>query len=279
MKEPTPEKIFPSPGEAFSILIVTFLLPAFFVVLTRLMGLQPENKLNLLIAEAFTILPAYLFLFYRKYPVSLVFRLQPVSLRIIGVSAVIGLALSFISDEIERLMHIILPLPREIETTFSTSLKAMLTANTPLDWILLILSTVLIAGLFEEMLFRGLLQNSLEEKMDITRAVLATAIVFSFIHFNPYWVVPIAILGVFLGVLAWKSNSIVPSATVHAVNNGLALVMTNLPEQKIGFLEWHGHVNPIFLLLAVIALYFGIKFFYQFVEEDMEIPTLLNQPL
>lgn len=273
------EKLFPSVGEAFVILIFTFLLPIVFVFVLQIFGVEPQSKMNLLLAELLTIVPAVIFLYIRKYSLPEVMRLQPVSWRILSVSALIGISLAFIGDEIERIMHAVIPLPEEIESIFSPEMmKAMLTANNSLEWVLLILSTVVFAGLFEEMLFRGLLQNAFEERMDVTRAVLATAIVFSFIHFNPFWVVPIAILGVFLGVLAWKSNSILPSAIVHGVNNGIALIVTNMPEGATKSLEWNGHVHPVLLLASVGGLYLGMKLFYQFIEEETEIPTLLNQP-
>lgn len=278
--EPMDEnRLYPSLGEAFGVLLLAFLLPIVVMFLLNAVGLEPQSKIALLFAETVTIVPALIFLHLRKYPFREVLRLQPVSGRLLGVSVVIGFALAFIGDEIERLMHAVLPLPPEIESLFSPEMmKAMLTANNLGEWILLVLSTVIFAGLFEEMLFRGLLQNAFEERMDITRAVLATAVVFSFVHFNPYWVVPIAILGVFLGVLAWKSNSILPGAVVHGVNNAVALAVTNLPEGSMNSLEWRGHVHPLVLLAAVGALILAMQLFYRISEEETEIPTLLNQP-
>jgi len=129
------------------------------------------------------------------------------------------------------------------------------------------------------MLFRGFLRNALEEKMDITRAVLATAFIFSLFHINPWWLVQIVLLGVILGVMAWKSNSIFPSAMVHAINNAIALIAANLFEGQMAFLSWKGHVNPLLLIAAIAGLYIGMVLFYRYSEEDLEIPTFLNQPL
>ncbi|MDQ7063493.1 MAG: type II CAAX endopeptidase family protein [candidate division KSB1 bacterium] len=274
-------KLYPSPGEAFAILALTFFLSILFVPFLRLVfGFDPQSKWSLFLTELFMIVPAVMLLRRRGYPLPLVLRLRPVSARVLALSVFIGLALAIIGDEIERLTHLILPLPNELESLFSSELlKDILTAGSIPEWILLIMTLVVIAGLFEEMLFRGMLQNALEERMDITRAVISTAIIFSLIHFNPYWVVPIAILGVFLGVLAWKSQSIFPSAIVHAVNNGLALVANNLSDEKTDMFLWNGHVHPLILLAAGVGLYYGMRLFYRFIEEDTEIPTLLNQPL
>jgi membrane protease YdiL (CAAX protease family) len=91
--------------------------------------------------------------------------------------------------------------------------------------------------------------------------------------------VQIVLLGVILGVLAWKSNSIFPSATVHAINNGIALVAANTSAGEFTFMTWKGHVNPLLLVAAIVVLYVSMVLFYRYSEEDMEIPTFLNQPL
>ena len=274
-------KMYPSPGEAFGILILTFFLTILLVPALRMaFGFDPQSKWSLFWSELFMIVPAVVILARRRYSLSMVLRLRPVSGRVLLLSVFIGFTLSIIGDELERLTHFILPLPKELESLFSSELlKNILTANSLPEWILLIATLMVFAGLFEEMLFRGMLQNALEDRMDITRAVISTAIIFSLIHFNPYWVVPIAILGVFLGVLAWKSQSIFPSAIVHAVNNGMALLAANLPEERTQIFVWNGHVHPLILLAAGVGLYYGMRLFYRFVEEDTEIPTFLNQPL
>jgi hypothetical protein len=93
-------------------------------------------------------------------------------------------------------------------------------------------------------------------------------------------------LGVFLGWLAWKSESIVPAAIVHAINNFLYLLLANLKTAP-SWLIWQenastsgaGHVNPFFLLAAAGVIYFGFRLFNRFCEEEIEIPTFFNTPV
>lgn len=265
------EKIYPSPGEAILVIFITFIL--LFIIWG--IGGNDGSKSSLMLYELFTIIPAFIYLRYRKYSVRLVFRLRPVSWRMLAVSVLIGLSLTVIGDELDRMMQMILPIPEELRALLTTAL----TADSFMDWVYLILAAVLLAAFLEEMLFRGFLQNALEEKIDVTRAVLAAAFIFSIIHINPYWMVQIVILGVVLGVMAWKSDSIFPGATVHLVNNGLALIFLNNREADLGIYYWNGHVNPAFLLLAGGALYFSMILFYRFADEEVEIPSYLNQPL
>jgi len=265
------EKSFPPRNEALIILFITFLI----FISVGLLGELVLGKIQILLGELFLLVPAYLYVRWRRFMPEMIFRLRPVGWRIILVSVMIGLALTVIGDELDRLMNLILPLPE----IFARLLRDLLTAQSLTDWLIIAFGAVLFAGLFEEMLFRGFLQGSLEQHSDVTRAVLLTALLFAIIHFNPWWIVQIVVLGVFLGVLAWKSDSIIPGAIVHAINNGISVVIINTGEEKFRLFEWNGHVHPLLLLAAITALVFGLRFFYQFCEEESEVSTLLNTPL
>jgi len=171
-------------------------------------------------------------------------------------------------------MGMLLPFPEELAAV----LKQLLIASSFFDWLIILLGAVLLAGLFEEMLFRGFVQTSLEQYGDVTRAILWTALLFAAFHVNPWWLAQIVLLGVILGVMAWKSDSIIPGAIVHAINNAISVVLINVGEDKIEVIEWHGHIHPLLLLAALAALVFSLRLFYQYCDEESEIPTLINTP-
>jgi membrane protease YdiL (CAAX protease family) len=98
-------------------------------------------------------------------------------------------------------------------------------------------------------------------------------------------ILQIFLLGVFLGWLAWKSESIVPAAIVHAINNFLSLLFVNLKTAP-SWLIWpdaavpgKGHIHPLLLFAAAGAVYFGFRLFNRFCEEEVEIPTFFNTPV
>lgn len=262
---------YPPRREALLVLFVTFV--AFASV--SLLGELAVGKVQILLGEVFILLPAYVYARWKRYAPALIFRLRRVGWRIIAASVMIGMAMTIVADELDRLMGLLLPFPEEL----AALLNQLLMARSLSDWALILLGAVFLAGLFEEMLFRGFLQNSFEQHYDVTRAILLTALLFAVIHFNPWWIVQIVVLGVILGVMAWKSDSIIPGAIVHAINNGISVVLINVPENKLELLAWRGHVHPLLLLAAVAALVLGMRLFYQFCEEEAEISTLLNTPL
>ena len=171
------------------------------------------------------------------------------------LSVPLGLSLSVITDEIDRIVQIFLPTP-EIFLKYLDSLRA----DTPLDWIFLFLGVVIIAAVSEEILFRGFLQVSLEKKGDITRAVILSSVTWTIIHVNPYWAIQIFVTGVIIGFLAWRTNSVFPSMIVHALNNFISLLFINqILEDSM---EWYllgDHISPVVLVISLAILVLSIR--------------------
>jgi hypothetical protein len=120
---------------------------------------------------------------------------------------------------------------------------------------------VLAAPLIEELMFRGFFQRILEYRQgDITKSVLLSAMVFALIHFNPWWIVQIYLMGLFMGYMAWRTDSIWPSFLLHAINNGWSVWWVHEPAIT-RFWEWHGHVNPLILAAGILLFYIGMRFF------------------
>lgn len=76
-------------------------------------------------------------------------------------------------------------------------------------------------GFSEEMLFRGYAQRRLIERWGGWTAVLVTSTIFAAIHLAPHTVVFAFPVGIWLGLMAWKSGSIWPGVIAHAAVNGL----------------------------------------------------------
>ncbi|MEM1442916.1 MAG: CPBP family intramembrane glutamic endopeptidase [Verrucomicrobiota bacterium] len=94
----------------------------------------------------------------------------------------------------------------------------------PLVWI----GIVILAPVAEEILFRGFLhQGYAKTPIRLWGTIVLTSIGWSVIHaqYYIYGLVFIFVLGVALGVVRWKSNSIYGPILVHAVNNGFAMWM------------------------------------------------------
>lgn len=77
----------------------------------------------------------------------------------------------------------------------------------------------------EEFLYRGLVQPGLASRLSPERAVVVTALIFSFMHFDPVGFFARFELGVVFGLLAWRSGSLWAAVGAHAANNVTSLVV------------------------------------------------------
>ena len=75
----------------------------------------------------------------------------------------------------------------------------LLTANNLLEYILVIFTVSITPAICEEIFFRGFVQKSFEFKQKPFTAILITSLFFGLYHFNPYGLLPLMVLGMYLG--------------------------------------------------------------------------------
>lgn len=92
------------------------------------------------------------------------------------------------------------------------------------EMLFVVLVVALVPAFSEELLFRGLVQRSLEKSLNAKKGIIITGIVFGAFHLNPFSFVPLAAIGIYLGFLTAKSNSIISSVTAHFFNNFIAIL-------------------------------------------------------
>lgn len=84
------------------------------------------------------------------------------------------------------------------------------------------LTTVICAPILEEVLFRGVLQESLTSKYGSTRGIIIASAVFAVIHIIPQQVVNAFFIGIILGYIYYLTQSVVNVIILHALNNAMA---------------------------------------------------------
>ena len=95
-----------------------------------------------------------------------------------------------------------------IKKMFEELTKVLLRADSPLELLAVILVVAVVPAVVEELLFRGLIQKIFERLMSpVVSAVLAGTI-FGLFHVNPFEIVPLVGLGVFFGLLRYRSQSL-----------------------------------------------------------------------
>jgi hypothetical protein len=98
----------------------------------------------------------------------------------------------------------------------------------------------IIPAIGEELLFRGVLLRILRDWMkNIHVAIIVSALLFSFIHFQFYGFLPRFLMGVAFGYLLHWSGSLWVPIIAHFVNNGTAVVVAFLAARYLPQLDFN----------------------------------------
>ena len=96
----------------------------------------------------------------------------------------------------------------------------LLVFREPKDLTIVILIVAIIPGIAEEFLFRGIVQSQLQNILKNRHyAILFSAALFSFFHFQIYGFIPRMVLGMLLGYIFYWSKNIWYPVIMHITNN------------------------------------------------------------
>lgn len=133
------------------------------------------------------------------------------------------------------------------------------------DFLLAFLVIAVIAGIGEELIFRGLIMRKLFlGTNNIHLAIWLSAFIFAVIHFQFYGILPRMMLGVIFGYLYYWTGNIWVPIFAHIFNNGLAVTamyLYNIGIIKTDLESMDDVPMPmvIFSLLATIGLMYLLK--------------------
>ncbi len=111
------------------------------------------------------------------------------------------------------------------ENLYNDQVLVLGNVKTVTELLVSLLVMAFLPAMFEEVFFRGALQNLLNRwwKRSLL-AVIVSSVIFSFIHMSYYLFISRAVLGFALGWMFYRSKNIWINIFAHFVNNGIALV-------------------------------------------------------
>ena len=137
----------------------------------------------------------------------------------------------------------------------------------------LIIMTSLVAGIIEEISFRGYMQKPMETKYGPTKAILIVATFFTLLHLpnatiTPH-LIPIFFVGsIGWGVLAYLTNSIIPGVVIHCTVDIISYmwIWKNLELAKTMYSESiiKNGIDLDFVILILVLLTLLILLIYSF---------------
>ena len=145
---------------------------------------------------------------------------------------------------------------KSLEETAKVTTEKMLNVNTIGGLLLNLVVVALIPAVGEEMTFRGVLQQALTRKMKNPHvAIILSAAIFSFIHFQFYGFLPRMFLGILLGYMFYITGSLWTSMLMHFLNNGTAVVLYYLNNKGVIDIdvEHFGTMNGWMVALSAVV--------------------------
>lgn len=254
----------PSIPETFVVIIITIGFLIFLAVLSGIISyfFYPLD-IEILLVEAFIIVPAVVFIKLRGYSLRHIFRFNPIDRNQLYITIVIGLSLIFALNFIENWIQS-LPYPDwyyEVKSTFESDIVEMFKIDTFYKFIVLFLSVVVFAAVCEEMFFRGFIQQSFENRLPPGLAIFWTALLFSILH--PLSFLPILLLAVIIGIISWRSNSIIPTIIIHALNNGISLYALNTSEEIQADPSMGIDIPLSVFIISIVVLIVSMRYYFQ----------------
>ena len=123
---------------------------------------------------------------------------------------------------------------KNLEDAAAAVTERMLNVDTFGGLLLNLIVIALIPAVGEELTFRGVLQQALTRKIKNPHvAIILSAAIFSFIHFQFYGFLPRMFLGILLGYMFYTTGSLWTSMLMHFLNNGTAVVLYFLNNKGI----------------------------------------------
>lgn len=108
-------------------------------------------------------------------------------------------------------------------------------AQNTAEYVVLLFVIAVSAGICEEILFRGFILRAYE-KLGMWPAIIVTALLFSILHLNIQNILAPFFLGIILGFVVYKTNSIFAGILGHFINNAISVtwgyVIMKLPFYK-----------------------------------------------
>src|SRR6056297_2232283 len=128
--------------------------------------------------------------------------------------------------------------------------------NISTPWAFVLIAVVgVVPGISEELFFRGFVQRRLLHRYSPATAIGITAILFALLHVTQHGITLASVMGVWLGVVAWRTGSIWPSVVCHAfVNSAWNVYQIGRFQWGVPDLPpmWLGVTSGIVLLVAFI---------------------------
>ena len=173
----------------------------------------------------------------------------------VAFSAVLTIgALGVVLAEVQALTSPYFP-PMPLDLVEST--RALATVQDGRDLIAVVLAVVLFPAVSEEMLFRGLILRGLCGRFGPIAGVVGSGVLFALVHLNPWQLLPLSLIGIFIGFIVYRTGSLYTGIIAHGANNLFSIAALNMgPGVGTDTIQPSCHL-PFMVVVGALLLFLG----------------------
>jgi membrane protease YdiL (CAAX protease family) len=150
------------------------------------------------------------------------FALRRASVAMLVTGLLLGLALHAPAERLNELIARFFPMRAEVTAELTSRLVPRGVAHA----VTLAVIVAAVGPFVEELLFRGALFTGLRASTNAVSATITTGLLFTLVHLEPRWWLPIFMLAACIGYLRAQSGSLWPGVLMHGAFNGATLGLT-----------------------------------------------------
>ncbi len=164
----------------------------------------------------------------------------------------------------------ILPIPEDMLEQYAEASSGIAGFSIPI-----ILATAIVAPIVEEIAFRGIIFSRFQKGMPIILATILQAVLFGIMHGQILWIIFAGFMGLVMGFVAYRYDSIAPTLAIHIANNAFTFVLQILTEET----EWiYNYILvPIGILVFIASMIYVCRKPKRDMKELEENAEILRQ--
>lgn len=195
-------------------IVNTFLLLGlFFIIVVGRYGDALPQFVASILGEGFLALAVIALVRLERLPIRETLRLRWPGWQPVALSVILALGVWIVGVTISLTLSLLLGY------TAPTSPDAY--PQTPWDALLMLTATMVAAPVCEEIMFRGYVQRAYD-RWGAGGGIVICSAIFALYHLRFLGLLGLAPIALMLGLVAWRSGSLVPGMVMHAVYNGMA---------------------------------------------------------
>lgn len=271
----------------FAIVILFFVIPNIIALICGIFGIDYKNDTSSFFISSITTISAFFILgiiycFISFTPLQSVIYFKRIKLTKLLPLIAIGLSVAMLSNYISDIM------------AYNLSLTGINFSNNSNDenwstyrFLLEIVDTAIVPAVFEEFAFRGVVLNKLRKFGD-SYAIIMSAVLFGLMHGNLSQIPFAFILGLVIGFIAVKTNSIIPGILIHFFNNLFSVIMSYLGminifnTQEYMIIHFSSVLTIVILGLVSVIILCKDKGFFSIsnqIENDLSLKSKISSSL